>query len=115
MKAVVELNGMSFHAFHGCLEKEKREGNTFIVDLSFEYDAGKAAQSDDLRDAIDYGAVYDLVAREMAVASNLLENVAFRIKSAVVAEFPAADCVKVSVRKLNPPVNGPTAQSKVTI
>lgn len=33
---IIELEGMEFHAYHGCLEKERREGNTFIVDFHAE-------------------------------------------------------------------------------
>ena len=29
----IELTGMEFHAFHGCLEQERKEGNTFVVDF----------------------------------------------------------------------------------
>lgn len=29
----IELTGMEFHAYHGCLESERTEGNTFIVDF----------------------------------------------------------------------------------
>ena len=29
----IELLGMEFHANHGCLEEEKTNGNTFIVDF----------------------------------------------------------------------------------
>ena len=87
MEGKVELSGMEFHAFHGCFESERREGNLFKVDLSFRYDVSAAAQSDDLEAAVDYGAVYDVVAREMAIPSNLLENVAWRIREAVSAGF----------------------------
>ena len=114
-KATVVLEGMSFTAYHGCLEKERRDGNTFIVDLSFEYDASAAARSDSLDDAVDYGAVYDIVAREMALPSNLLENVAWRIREAVSSAFPAVSNLRVSVAKQNPPVNGPAVSSKVIL
>ena len=37
---VMELNGMEFHAFHGCLESERREGNLFVVDFKGFYHLG---------------------------------------------------------------------------
>jgi len=109
----VELTGMSFFAFHGCLEKEKKEGNEFLVDVGYSYDAGKAAESDDLRDAVDYSAVYSIVRREMETNSNLLDNVALRIKRSMESEIPGVRNVKVSVSKRNPPVGGPCEWSKV--
>ena len=42
----MELSGMEFHAFHGCLESEKKEGNLFVVDFKARYHLGAAARSD---------------------------------------------------------------------
>ena len=104
MDAKIELKGMEFRAFHGCLEEEKRDGNLFRVDLSYVYDASAAAASDVIADAVDYSAVYEAVAREMAAPSELLENVAFRIKRAVESGFPEIRDVHVRVSKAHPPV-----------
>lgn len=112
---IIELEGMEFHAYHGCLEKERREGNTFIVDFYAETDLTKAVQTDELKETIDYGKVYDIVAGEMAVPSNLLENVAGRISEAIRKEFKEIVYCKVRVSKKNPPVNGPCAWSRVTV
>ena len=30
---IIELTGMEFHAYHGCFEKEREEGNLFVVDF----------------------------------------------------------------------------------
>lgn len=110
----VELTGMEFFARHGCLEEERRDGNNFLVDLSYEYDGLAAARGDDLSLAVDYSAVYAVVAREMDIPSNLLENVALRIAGALESEIPGIRNVSVSVSKKNPPVGGPCGWSKVT-
>ena len=34
---IMELSGMEFHAYHGCFEKERAEGNLFVVDFRAEY------------------------------------------------------------------------------
>ena len=31
----IELEGMQFRAYHGCLETEKIAGNDFVVDFKF--------------------------------------------------------------------------------
>lgn len=111
----VELLGMKFRAYHGCLESERSLGNDFVVDLHFEYDATAAAQSDDIADAQDYSLVYDIVKREMDRPSNLLENVAYRIKSSVQKSFPGISSLKVEVSKLNPPVDGEVYCSKAGV
>ena len=112
---IIELDGMEFHAYHGCLEKERREGNTFVVGFHAETELKKAAKSDDLGKTIDYGRVYDIVAEQMAIPSNLLENVAGRILDAIRDEFKDILFLKIRVSKKNPPVNGVCAWSRVTV
>ena len=79
----IELEGMEFHSFHGCLESERREGNLFTVDFRACLDLGKAAATDSLEDTLDYGRIYDIVAGQMQIPSDLIENVAGRIISAI--------------------------------
>ncbi len=112
---IIELEGMEFHAYHGCLEKERREGNTFIVDFHAETELEKAVKTDELGKTIDYGRVYDIVAGQMAIPSNLLENVAGRILDAIRKELDDVLFLKVRVSKKNPPVNGVCAWSRVTV
>ena len=83
----IELSGMEFHSFHGCLEEERREGNTFVVDFLGNMDVLKAARTDDLNNTVDYSKIYRTVAKEMEKPSNLLENVAARIADAIDHEF----------------------------
>lgn len=115
MKGTLELTGMEFHAYHGCLDFEKRDGNLFIVDFKGELDMSKAAISDSLEDTLDYGRLYDVINAEMAVHSNLLEHVTGRIINAIAGNFPELDNFSVSVSKQNPPVNGIVAWSKITL
>ncbi len=115
MKGLIELTGMQFEAFHGCLPEERRRGNLFVVDFRCDYDVQRASESDNLADTLDYGTVYDIVAREMAVPSNLLEHVAGRIARSVKASFPEASGIRISVAKKNPPVAGQADWSKVTV
>ncbi len=112
----IELEGMKFRAYHGCLESERKEGNDFEVDFRAQLPAAvRAAKSDSLDDTLDYGAVYDIIAREMAIPSNLLENVAGRIVEAIAKEFPQVGDFSVRVSKACPPVNGECRWSRVTL
>ena len=115
MKGTISLLGMEFHAFHGCLLKERRDGNLFTVDFECEYEIGPAFLTDSLGDTLDYGEIYDIVASEMAVPSNLLEHVAGRIVSAVCRVHPEIEHLSVKVSKRNPPVGGDTTWSSVTV
>ena len=112
----MELRGMEFHAFHGCQEEEKKEGNRFIVDFKAVYYLRKPAASDALGDAADYSVIYGLIQEEMAKPSELLEHVAKRIVKAVQARFPKFfPMFKVTVTKCDPPVGGSCEGAKVTV
>jgi len=115
MKMRMELRGMHFHAFHGCLEEERIHGNEFVVDVDYLAESGDAAKSDCLEDTVSYADVYDIVSAQMAIPSNLLENVAYRIREAISAAFPTLEDLHVSVAKKNPPVGGSVDWSVVKI
>lgn len=112
---ILELEGMEFHSFHGCLEKEKLEGNLFTVDFRGELDMAAAAASDSLDDTLDYGLLYDIVAEQMAIPSDLLEHVTGRIVERVAEAFPELKSFSIRVSKRNPPVNGPASWSRTTL
>lgn len=115
MNGTIELLGMEFHAFHGCLPEERAAGNRFVVDFRCEYDIEKASRSDRLEDTLNYAEVYDIVAREMSIPSDLLEHVAGRIARALKESHPELGAFSVSVAKQNPPVQGKAAWSRVTV
>ena len=112
---IIELEGMEFKAYHGCLEQEKVRGNVFTVDFRGELDISAAAESDALGDTLNYGEIYDLVAEEMSVPSELLENVAGRIVKAIEDRFPQLVEFSVRVSKKRPPVDGVAQWSRVTL
>ncbi len=97
---------MKFHAYHGCLDFEKRDGNTFLVTVEMELDTNLAGKTDNLEDTLNYQEVYDVVKREMDVPSNLIEHVVKRIQNALVKEFPLIKSLKARLSKLNPPLGG---------
>ena len=111
----LELEGMEFRAFHGCLERERIAGNDFIVDFCGKTDMSAAIGSDRLEDAVNYADIYDVVAQEMAKPSDLLEHVAGRIVKALAAGFPEFEEFSVRVSKKRPPVNGIVQWSRITL
>lgn len=112
---IIELEGMEFKAYHGCLEQEKVRGNVFTVDFRGELDLSAAAESDNLYDTLNYGEIYEIVAEEMSIPSELLENVAGRIVKAIEKSFPQIVRFSVRVSKRRPPVDGVAQWSRVTL
>ena len=74
-----------------------------------------AIQTDELDSTLDYSAVYKIVAEQMAIPSNLLENVTGRIRDAIEEAFPELEEFEITVAKLAPPVGGPADCARVTL
>jgi 7,8-dihydroneopterin aldolase/epimerase/oxygenase len=112
---IIEIEGMHFYAYHGHFEAERIVGNEFLVDAWLETNCSEAATTDNLDDALNYQAVYDIIKREMQVKSHLLEHVARRILDSLVSEFPSIQNVRIKVSKLNPPMGGQIEKASITL
>lgn len=100
----VFIDRMRVYARHGVMDQERVVGADFEVSLRVDYDYSHALDSDELDDTISYADLCDIVRREMAVPSKLLEHVAGRMAKAVISSYPQAKRVGVKVVKLNPPM-----------
>jgi len=113
--ALIEIEGMEFYAFHGHFEVEKIAGNRFQVNLKIEAELSKSGETDKLEDTLDYQKAYMAVKEEMAIPSDLLENVCQRIILRIKSEFQEALKVTVKVSKMNPPMGGQIERVSVTL
>ncbi len=102
----IEINNMQFYAHHGCYDLEQKVGTHFTVSMRFKYDADEAITTDDITKAVSYLSVYQTIKKEMDKPSHLIEHVAYRIKQAVLKEFPQISEAVIKVCKLNPPLGG---------
>ena len=104
----IVIEEMEFYAFHGHYQEEQIVGNRFLVDLEMEADLTDAADSDNLKDAVNYQQAYQIIKNEMRrTKSNLLENIGKRILDALYAEMEGIEKATIRIRKLNPPMGGP--------
>ncbi len=76
------------------------------MDLEVKTDLRKSCISDDLTDTVDYVLLNQIVVEEMAIRSDLLEHVAYRIIIRIFAEAPSVSRIKIGVSKINPPIGG---------
>lgn len=113
--ATVTLENMKFYAHHGCFDAERKVGTNFSVTLTFTYDATQASESDRIEDAVNYTEVYQVVKREMSIPSHLIENVAYRIKKALLSAFPVISSATVTLYKINPPLGEQFDRVSVTL
>jgi len=112
-KIIVE--GIRVYAYHGCLIEESKIGCNYIVDVTMEIDFTEAAKTDDLNKTIDYVIVYDIVKKQMAIRSSLIEHVGQRIINELKKEFTELKRLEVKVSKLNPPMNGNVEKVSILI
>lgn len=101
----VEVVGLVLFARHGVHQSERQQGQRFILDMILEFDFTDAAKSDRLTDTVDYGEV--VAVAEAAFRDRhfyLIEASAAHVAGAVLAHFPRATSVRVTVKKPSAPV-----------
>jgi dihydroneopterin aldolase len=98
---IVELEALEVFGRHGVLDEERREGQTFLWDVTLEV-GDEAARSDRIEDAVDYREVAAAV-REVSDSREfqLLEALAAAVADTLRERF-AASRVRVRVRKPSP-------------
>jgi len=109
----IELENIRCFTNHGCLTEEKKIGSDYRVDLKIEANLSKSAETDELKDTVDYVHLNAIVKEEMAIRSKLLEHVAKRILDRIGDELPQVEKAEVSVAKINPPIGGDVATVKI--
>lgn len=115
MSYEIKLEGVEFHAFHGVYDYEQQAGNSFILDLSVRFSLSRLPLQDKIEEAPDYQMLYRIAEEEMKVSSKLLETVALSIHKKIWKTFPDATHVRVSIKKLNPPIGAPCKSSTVVL
>ena len=100
----IELIGLEVFGRHGVFEHERRDGQTFFVDIVLTADLARAAATDDLADTLDYGALAERAVDIVAgPPCNLIETVAARIADDVMAD-DRVESVEVRIHKPSAPI-----------
>jgi dihydroneopterin aldolase/2-amino-4-hydroxy-6-hydroxymethyldihydropteridine diphosphokinase len=111
----IVLKGISAKGYHGVLDFEKRDGQTFVVDVTMTADLSAAGASDDLADTVNYAEVAgDVVALIEGEPLDLIEALAARIADRVLAR-PLVEAVEVVVHKPEAPVGHPFTDVQVRV
>jgi dihydroneopterin aldolase len=111
----INLEGMSFHAFHGCYPLERATGSHFEVGLRITTSLGEVAAKDDVTLAVNYLTAYEVVREQMQQVQHTIERVAQNIIDALRERFPQIVEVECRVTKLAPPLGGKVARVSVTL
>lgn len=111
----ITLSGLRVHGYHGVYDRERADGQEFIVDVTLRLDTRKAAASDNIHDTVHYGTLADALVA--AVAGNpvrLLETLADRLATECLADPRVASC-SVTVHKPQAPIPHSFTDVSVTI
>ena len=111
----IDLRGITAHGHHGVFEHERRDGQTFVADVSLGVELAPAGETDDLAATVDYAEitqdVHDVITGE---PSDLIESVAVRMVDLCLSH-PLVRWASVTVHKPEAPIEVTIEDVSVTI
>lgn len=111
----ISLTGLSATGFHGVFDSERRDGQTFIADVTLELDTRAAARTDDVADTVDYSQIATrVVAHLEGEAVNLIETLAERIATDILGTY-LVTAVEVTIHKPQAPLETVFADVSVSL
>ncbi|QCW49674.1 dihydroneopterin aldolase [Nocardioides dongxiaopingii] len=111
----IAVLGLECWGHHGVFEFERRDGQSFVIDLVLGVDTRAAAASDDLRDTVDYGSLGASV--QAAVEKDpvdLIETLAQRIADVCLLD-DRVQWARVTVHKPDAPLDATFRDVTLTI
>lgn len=99
----IELNDLQLYAYHGVDVGEDKTGNPYQVNLIVSFNEGSET-FDNLESTINYVTLYKLVKQRMSVPTPLLEKVAESIIRRIKHEFAFVNEIRISIYKLQVPI-----------
>ena len=112
---LIEIRGLRALGIIGVCPEEQARPQPFEVDFDLEADLSEAGRTDELTDTIDYGLATAVAQRVVTTEQHfLLERVAQRIAEELLA-IDRVSAVRVTIRKLRPPLPHDVGTSAVTI
>ena len=110
----IDVHGIRLYANHGCMQEEAIIGSHYEVNISVWANLSVSVQTDELKDTVDYVALYEITKEEVAKRAKLLEVVCQRIIDRIMNEHSSVQRAYVNVAKLNPPINGDVERVALT-
>lgn len=112
----VFLEGVELFGYIGVLEHEKRNGQTFYIDILLGVDLRKAGRSDMLDETVSYAEVFTLAEQLMDEARcDLIETYAEQLSDEIFRYFDRVRTTEITVRKPEAPIEGNFRAAGVTI
>ena len=111
---VIRIEGIGAFGYHGVFPQEKREGQTFLVDVDIETSFDQAIAHDDVAYTVDYGVVAERVAEIIqGEPADLIETVCDRTVTMVLS-LERVKATRVTIHKPQAPISVPFAGVSVS-
>jgi dihydroneopterin aldolase len=111
----IAIQGAEFFAYHGFYPEEQKLGTKFMVDVEVGFTPVGNIKEDKISNTVDYERVYNIVCEQMGHTRKLIETVAQSIAEGVKEKYPFVDRIKVTIKKLNPPLSGKVDYSSIVV
>ena len=63
----INLNGISAIGYHGVFPEERKNGQSFVIDLKLNFDLALAGETDDLTKTVNYASVAEATVEEITL------------------------------------------------
>lgn len=111
----ITITGLKIFAHHGVFEEETKNGQDFYVNAKLFYDMDRAAQTDEVTDAVHYGEVCQFITDFLKEHTyKLLERAVLETIKAVLSAFPILDGMEMELCKPHAPIPLPFENVSVT-
>ena len=101
----IALTGLRCFGYHGVFPEERRDGQTFLVDITCWLEIGPAAATDDLRLTVNYAELAALAVEIVeGQPRDLIETVAVEIADRAMAGHEILHAVEVTIHKPEAPI-----------
>ncbi|MGA3309086.1 MAG: dihydroneopterin aldolase [Xanthobacteraceae bacterium] len=105
MSDAIFVNGLVLHAYHGVMPHEAKVGQPFRLDLVLDIDLAEASRTDTLNATVSYETLVKIASAAFCTRRyRLVEAAAGAVADAVLARYPQARGVRVTVRKPHAPI-----------
>lgn len=112
----IEIKELVVFANHGVMPEEKAMGQKFVISMKLYVDMEKAAESDDIADAVNYAEVCSFVTEFTKTnRCRLIESAADNIARALLMSYPQLRCVEIILKKPWAPIGLPLNSVAVRI
>ena len=115
-KDEIRIEMLEVYAYHGVFPEEKRQGQTFVINAVLYTDTRKAARTDCLDQATDYGDVCRFMAEWMKNNTcDLIETVAEKLAQGILLNYSLIYGVDLEICKPEAPIKQPFRSVSVKI